>query len=42
LYGERCLAYEMPAELHLNIDTWEDWQRAEALLEQKEMWRAAS
>jgi CMP-N-acetylneuraminic acid synthetase len=42
LYGEHCLAYEMPADLHLNIDTWEDWQRAETLLEQKEVWRAAS
>lgn len=32
LYGTRIRAYEMPREFSLNIDTWEDWKRAEDLL----------
>jgi CMP-N-acetylneuraminic acid synthetase len=30
IYGRKCLAYEMPAELSLNIDTMDDWRVAEA------------
>ncbi|OHB82075.1 MAG: hypothetical protein A2W31_13180 [Planctomycetes bacterium RBG_16_64_10] len=32
LYGTRCLAYVMPPEVSVNIDTVEDWRRAERLL----------
>lgn len=32
LYGTRCLAYVMPAEVSVNIDTMADWERAETLL----------
>jgi CMP-N-acetylneuraminic acid synthetase len=34
IYGERCLAYEMPTELSINIDTLGDWSAAEAFFEQ--------
>ncbi|MBW3596636.1 MAG: acylneuraminate cytidylyltransferase family protein [Planctomycetes bacterium] len=30
IYGRRCLAYEMSAELSLNIDTLDDWREAAA------------
>ncbi len=32
LYGQRCLAYEMPAELSVNIDTPDDLRAAEGYL----------
>lgn len=32
LYGERVLALVMPADRSVNIDSWEDWRRAEAVL----------
>jgi len=32
LYGDRPVAYEMPSELSVNIDTPEDWRLAEARL----------
>lgn len=34
-YGRRCLAYVMPAELSINLDTPEDWAAAEAALATK-------
>ena len=32
IYGERCLAFEMPSDRSINIDSIEDWQAAEAAL----------
>lgn len=40
LYGAHCLAYEMPAELSVNIDTIADWQLAEAALRNQETFHA--
>ena len=31
-YGNRCLAYVMPAERSINLDTMDDWHEAERLL----------
>jgi CMP-N-acetylneuraminic acid synthetase len=33
LYGKRLAGYVMDSRRHVNIDGPEDWQRAEALLE---------
>lgn len=35
LYGERLVGYETPAESSCNIDTLDDWARAEALVAQR-------
>lgn len=32
LYGEKCLPYLVPADEALNLDTMDDWRRAEELL----------
>lgn len=32
LYGDRCFAYLMPSDRHVNIDTFDDWEQAERLL----------
>jgi CMP-N,N'-diacetyllegionaminic acid synthase len=34
LYGQRVLGYEMHPDYSINIDTWADWQRIEARLQQ--------
>ncbi len=34
IYGRRCLAYEMPVERSLNIDTLDDWRAAEEYFRQ--------
>jgi CMP-N-acetylneuraminic acid synthetase len=34
IYGDHCLAYEMPTELSINIDTMDDWRAAEAYFAQ--------
>ncbi|MGB5697058.1 MAG: acylneuraminate cytidylyltransferase family protein [Polyangiales bacterium] len=36
LYGNRVIGYETPTDSSCNIDTIEDWDRAEALIEQWE------
>lgn len=36
LYGERVVGYETPAESSCNIDTMDDWARAETLVAQQE------
>ncbi len=41
LYGEHCLAYEMPTELSINIDSLDDWQKAEAAFQPREVRHAA-
>ncbi|MGB5811546.1 MAG: acylneuraminate cytidylyltransferase family protein [Polyangiales bacterium] len=33
LYGERVVGYETPADTACNIDTMDDWARAEAMIE---------
>lgn len=33
LYGDRIIGYETPAETACNVDTMDDWARAEALVE---------
>ena len=35
LYGDRVLGYETPSEQGCNIDTLDDWARAEALIAQR-------
>jgi len=35
MYGERLMGYELDAEQSVNIDSWEDWQRAERLLAER-------
>jgi CMP-N-acetylneuraminic acid synthetase len=35
LYGERLVGYELDAEQSVNIDCWEDWERAERLLAER-------
>jgi len=32
LYGERVIGYSLPPERDLNIDGWDDWSRAEAMI----------
>jgi len=32
MYGERLLGFEVDAERSVNVDTWDDWQRAERLV----------
>jgi CMP-N-acetylneuraminic acid synthetase len=34
LYGQHCVAYVMPSEGHVNLDTDEDWMLAEQILRQ--------
>ena len=36
LYGSRVIGFETPAESSCNIDTMDDWARAEALVAQRE------
>lgn len=36
LYGDRVVGYETPAESSCNIDTMDDWARAETLVAQRE------
>ncbi len=36
LYGDRVVGYETPAESSCNIDTMDDWARAETLVAQQE------
>jgi CMP-N,N'-diacetyllegionaminic acid synthase len=35
MYGERLVGYELDAEQSVNIDGWEDWERAERLLAER-------
>jgi CMP-N-acetylneuraminic acid synthetase len=35
LYGERLVGFETPTDGACNIDSLEDWERAEALLASK-------
>ena len=36
LYGEKCLPYRVPAHEALSLDSKDDWQRAEAVLNAKD------
>ena len=40
-YGRRCRAFQMPVERSVNIDTLQDWHRAEAYLTQPKPRHAA-
>lgn len=35
MYGERLVGYELDTEQSVNIDGWEDWERAERLLAER-------
>ena len=35
MYGERLVGFEVGAEQSVNIDSWEDWERAERLLAER-------
>lgn len=35
MYGERVVGYELDTEQSVNIDGWEDWERAERLLAER-------
>jgi CMP-N-acetylneuraminic acid synthetase len=36
LYGKRVVGYETPSESSCNIDSMDDWERAEALFAERE------
>jgi N-acylneuraminate cytidylyltransferase len=42
LYGARPVAYEMPQELSVNIDTQQDWIEAETQLAARRLSREAA